>query len=532
MPTEPSKSAMRASNQLVQKRARQLRGDLDHIVLKALHPQASSRYASAAEFAADLRRYSTDFPVQAQPDSVSYRVHKFVGRHKAAVAFASVSVLGLFAALLVSLDQTKVASDQRRVAEQALLQAQQDSEKAASTNAFLVSLLESGDPSWYVDRASKGPQTPMIDVVLEASARLDSDLETDPLALADLHHILGNTLRTFSETSLRSDAAVRAKHHFQSALRLRQEHLGEAHPDVARSWYYLATLQSPLTERLRCLEKSIEVEMRLSTTSSNYPYAVLDAAETAARLGLTSRASQLLGVGNDLLVAGALEQDHPLRLQALTVQAQVAVLGADLDAAETVLERHQTLAAGNRFATRLNFSRRGFIARHRGDHAAAWRWAQAERDLLGTAEESAREPGGGIEAFVLLGLLALEDETPEAESLRACAQSAQVPAWPIEPLSLLQAQVSPERCLEYNKVLLERSSQPTTPSEGELQLALGVCLKPHRAHSAQAMEHLQRSRAIFAELFGEVSPMVSKVDEVVGKSGQAANSRSSKRERR
>ena len=80
------------------KLARRLRGDLDAIVLKCLAKSPADRYASAAAVVEDLRRYLAAEPVQAQPGTPSYRLTKFVLRHRAGVAVTG--LLALLAGLL------------------------------------------------------------------------------------------------------------------------------------------------------------------------------------------------------------------------------------------------------------------------------------------------------------------------------------------------------------------------------------------------------------------------------------------------
>ena len=53
--------------------ARSLRGELDWIALRALEKDRERRYASASEFAADLRAYLDDEPVRARPATGWYR---------------------------------------------------------------------------------------------------------------------------------------------------------------------------------------------------------------------------------------------------------------------------------------------------------------------------------------------------------------------------------------------------------------------------------------------------------------------------
>jgi serine/threonine protein kinase len=68
------------------KLVRQLRGDLDAIVLKALAKAPSDRYGSAAALAGDLQRYLNGQPVDARPDHFTSRFSKLVQRHPTAWA--------------------------------------------------------------------------------------------------------------------------------------------------------------------------------------------------------------------------------------------------------------------------------------------------------------------------------------------------------------------------------------------------------------------------------------------------------------
>ena len=77
---------------------RQLRGDLDTIVLMALRKEPARRYATAAEFSEDVRRYLAGQPVVARKDSVVYRTTKFVQRHRASIA--SITAIGISTGLL------------------------------------------------------------------------------------------------------------------------------------------------------------------------------------------------------------------------------------------------------------------------------------------------------------------------------------------------------------------------------------------------------------------------------------------------
>ncbi len=72
-----------------------LRGELDWIVMKALEKDRNRRYESASAFAADVRRYLSDEPVQACPPSRTYRLRKFVRRHKAGLGVAAMLLMAV-----------------------------------------------------------------------------------------------------------------------------------------------------------------------------------------------------------------------------------------------------------------------------------------------------------------------------------------------------------------------------------------------------------------------------------------------------
>ncbi|WP_321473627.1 serine/threonine-protein kinase [uncultured Paludibaculum sp.] len=109
-----------------------LRGDLDRIVLKALHKEPARRYSSVEQLSEDLRRYVEGRPVLAQPDSLSYRWRKFASRNKASVAAGALAVVCLVVGVITTAWQAHVAGIQRDRAERRF----QDVRRLASS--FLV----------------------------------------------------------------------------------------------------------------------------------------------------------------------------------------------------------------------------------------------------------------------------------------------------------------------------------------------------------------------------------------------------------
>ncbi len=96
--------------ELASRLARQLRGDLDAIVQKAMAKELSRRYQSVAQFADDIQRYLNRVPIDARPHSLGYQISRKLVRNKG----VCIAVLSVFISLLTGL---LIAVNQRNRAE-------------------------------------------------------------------------------------------------------------------------------------------------------------------------------------------------------------------------------------------------------------------------------------------------------------------------------------------------------------------------------------------------------------------------------
>ncbi len=115
VPFEGSDSYTRPSQRLADSPtrstwSRRVRGDIDAIVAKAVSEAPEERYANAAAFGEDLRRFLNHEPVTAQPDTTLYRAGKFVRRHRLAVGSAALATVLTLVSLAVALWQWHAAS--------------------------------------------------------------------------------------------------------------------------------------------------------------------------------------------------------------------------------------------------------------------------------------------------------------------------------------------------------------------------------------------------------------------------------------
>ena len=93
----------------------ELQGDLENILLKALHPEPRRRYASARDLGEDIEAYLSHRPVGATPDSWLYRTRRFVRRHTVVSVAATLALLAVAGGTAASLYEARRA--QRRFAQ-------------------------------------------------------------------------------------------------------------------------------------------------------------------------------------------------------------------------------------------------------------------------------------------------------------------------------------------------------------------------------------------------------------------------------
>jgi len=208
---------------------RSLRGDVETIVGKAIAKERELRYASAAEFASDIRRYLRGEPITARPASGLYHLRRFAGRNRITVSAGALLLVGLV--VLVA-----TISSQR-----AVLRREEELGRAFSRmfDAMQASLkeLEGGAPlADVVDR--------MI------SRRYDLAYEEPDVQI----HVL-SSWAGFCESFRLYDRSVEL---FRQVLALDAEHYGPMH---GRTIYIAVRLCNPLYQARRFDE--LEAHARL-----------------------------------------------------------------------------------------------------------------------------------------------------------------------------------------------------------------------------------------------------------------------------
>jgi eukaryotic-like serine/threonine-protein kinase len=171
---------------------RELRGDLDWIILKAMDKDRTRRYETANGLALDIERHLNDEPVLARPPSTHDRVIKFVRRNRTAVIAAAITTVAILAGSAAATAGFVQARQQQERAEV-------EAATAQTVSDFMVDLFRVSDPS-----EARGNTITAREVLDRGRERLPSELADQPLVQARL---LRNIGRVYRNLGLYGDAA-------------------------------------------------------------------------------------------------------------------------------------------------------------------------------------------------------------------------------------------------------------------------------------------------------------------------------------
>ena len=206
-----------------------LRSEVDWIVRRALAPERTERYASAADLIRDLQAFLEGRRVDAVPQSLRYRTRALARQYRGplvATAGVTLALLTGLAAATWGFVQARQDRDRAREAERvARIEAAKSERVAAFTREILAG----------VDPAVAGPlDTTLLRRILEgADEKIGSELSDQPEVAAAIHHTIGATYTAIGDY----DAAVE---HAASARDLFERELGADHLDTLRSRATLA----------------------------------------------------------------------------------------------------------------------------------------------------------------------------------------------------------------------------------------------------------------------------------------------------
>jgi tetratricopeptide (TPR) repeat protein len=362
---------------------RDLRGEIETIVNKALEKDKTHRYQSAFALAADIRRFLAGEPVEAKRDSGWYVLRKTLARYRAAVGIAAGFVV-LITATTVALgimyrgqilarqaaERAREAEErQRRLAETNEVRAKDETAKAKAVTGLLQEMLSSASP--YGD---KGPDYTVRQVLDDFVAELHDQLADQPEVEATVRQTVG---KTYQALGLYADAEPQLR----TALEIQRQQFGEEHPDVVDGRIRLAGL-------LLATGETAEAEQHLRTALAVAQHLWGDEHEQIATI--------LNNLGAALQARGAYDKAEALLRQTLAMRRRL--LGNE----------HEHVA--------VSLNNLAVLLRIKGDHAGAeplYREALAIRRKLRGDEH----PDVALSLNNLALLLHYRGQYDEAESL-------------------------------------------------------------------------------------------------------------------
>ena len=314
---------------------RQLRGDIDSIILKALRKEPAARYFAAENLSDDIANYLGGLPVAARRGSASYQLGKFVRRHRLGVAIGLTATVMLAAALVV------VSSLLLRVRSAATETAAALADSRAVADFLQNDVLGSADPE-HTGQA----ELPIRAVLERASATASATFAGHTSRAAAIHAVLGRAWEGLGDP----DRAL-AEIHASIAAAARLGPAGTARwaasmNALADHYYRL----DDFTAERKVLEEML-APGRIGTSDAEYGEALTARAQLAALDVQTDRVKEALA-GIEAARADAIRrfgQDAP---ETLSIRTRYYSTLADAGRyAEAIAEQRSLVAAHERLGT-------------------------------------------------------------------------------------------------------------------------------------------------------------------------------------
>ncbi|MEW5977642.1 MAG: tetratricopeptide repeat protein [Acidobacteriota bacterium] len=244
-PEKPSAVAQGDSSPTALVASKTAWADLDVLCLTAMHKDVQRRYRSVEALVRDIDHYLNGEPLEARPDTLNYRLGKFVRRNRRTVV-AAATVLAVVISLVAFYTIRLRNARNEAVAEAARTQRIQ---------RFMLNLFQGGDEN--VGPAENLRVITLIDRGVQEARSLDAE----PVIQAELYQTLGDIYQKLGKLD-QADSLLR------SALERRKALFGEAHAEVGNSLVALGLLrtdQAQLEEGERLVREGLEMARRTLT---------------------------------------------------------------------------------------------------------------------------------------------------------------------------------------------------------------------------------------------------------------------------
>ncbi len=265
-PLKPSANlSQKLSSESKHRLEKQLKGDLDNIILKAMEKDPSHRYSSVEALREDINRYTNYQPVKAKPETWLNLALKFIRRNRFLVGFSSlflVTIIGLLTFVSLQAYQLKAERNRALFAEK---QATQKSQVAAQASSFMVDIFNTADP-----RGAGNQFTSARDLLDSALAKLNKDRVNDDMVRLELLKQIGLAYRNLGQRKIANQV-------LEDSLILSNQLHGEVSLESADIMVHLGDSYRNIGQNekaLKLLTQALEIQIKLRPANS------LEVAET------------------------------------------------------------------------------------------------------------------------------------------------------------------------------------------------------------------------------------------------------------
>jgi tetratricopeptide (TPR) repeat protein len=165
---------------------RQLKGDMDWIIMRAMEKDRIRRYETANEMAMDIRRHLSNEPILAHPPRAAYKIAKFARRHRLGFAAGATVALALILGLFLATTGLVRAKRAEAVAAGERDRANQEAKTAGQVSDFLTGLFKVSDPS-----EALGNTITAREILDKGTNRMKDELKEQPQVRARLMDTMG-----------------------------------------------------------------------------------------------------------------------------------------------------------------------------------------------------------------------------------------------------------------------------------------------------------------------------------------------------
>jgi eukaryotic-like serine/threonine-protein kinase len=258
---------------------KQLKGDLDNIILKAIRKDPVRRYNSAEQFKQDIHNYLENKPVTARPEGKLYRSKKFIQRHGISVTAAALIFIILAFSAAISIRHSRIAEFQQDIAEQRF----DDVRQLANTLIFEVHDAIADLPGSTSARELIMDNALAFLDELALSERDDINLM---LELAEAYRKVGHVQGNPTNANLgRRDVAVES---YRRGLELVDEVI-KIVPENINAWNLYAEIFENMADLQALMGNLIEADVKMSKINTIYANLAADFPDDEAQQFLYAR---------------------------------------------------------------------------------------------------------------------------------------------------------------------------------------------------------------------------------------------------